>query len=245
MGHIHGVAENSADGRIYVATHTGVYKIVDGTPRLVANRYQDTMGFTVVGPDDFLASGHPALNEDLPNPLGLIQSTDRATTWRPIAFSGEQDFHSIDAVPSLTYAYAADGRLLRSSDRKSWASVLEAPLIDFTLNPQSPNQILATTETGVLLRSDGADSKPEKVSTAPPLALVDRTLNGDIVGVDPSGQVFLSEDDAATWSQVSPVGGQPEAVSVRASTWYIATTTGVFSSSNRGSDWKAVLRGEE
>lgn len=36
----------------------------------------DLMGFTVAGPDRFLASGHPGPGADLPEPLGLVESRD-------------------------------------------------------------------------------------------------------------------------------------------------------------------------
>lgn len=80
FGHVHGLGVNPADQTLYAATHTGVFAIENGSAHLIANRRQDTMGFTVVGPDQFLGSGHPAsLNE--PNPLGLIRSDDAAKTW--------------------------------------------------------------------------------------------------------------------------------------------------------------------
>jgi hypothetical protein len=38
-----------------------------GQARRVADRYQDTMGFTVTGPDRFLGSGYPDGRDDLPH----------------------------------------------------------------------------------------------------------------------------------------------------------------------------------
>ena len=37
----------------------------DGEATRIADRFQDTMGFTVVGPSTFLGSGHPDSVEDL------------------------------------------------------------------------------------------------------------------------------------------------------------------------------------
>jgi hypothetical protein len=56
--HIHGLGINPRDGAPYAATHTGLFVIREGAASRVADRYQDTMGFTVVGPDHFLGSGH-------------------------------------------------------------------------------------------------------------------------------------------------------------------------------------------
>lgn len=60
LGHIHGIGVNPADGGVYVGTHRGVFQLSEGQlPVLVSDRVQDFMGFTVVGPDHFLAGGHP------------------------------------------------------------------------------------------------------------------------------------------------------------------------------------------
>jgi hypothetical protein len=57
--HVHGLGINPRDGALFAATHTGLFVIGDGTATRVTERFQDTMGFTVVGPDYFLGSGHP------------------------------------------------------------------------------------------------------------------------------------------------------------------------------------------
>ena len=51
--HVHGLGVNPADGALFVATHTGLFRAPRGELRAtrVADRYQDTMGFTVTGPD--------------------------------------------------------------------------------------------------------------------------------------------------------------------------------------------------
>jgi hypothetical protein len=62
------------------------------TAERVGDSYQDTMGFTVVGPNRFLGSGHPA-TDDLPPLLGLIESTDAGKTWEHVSLLGEADSH--------------------------------------------------------------------------------------------------------------------------------------------------------
>ncbi len=81
LGHVHGVGVDPGDGALYVASHLGVFRVGEGgSPERVADRWQDTMGFAVVGPGHFLGSGHPDLREGLPTSLGLIESTDGAET---------------------------------------------------------------------------------------------------------------------------------------------------------------------
>src|ERR671919_1083814 len=97
--HVHGLGINPEDGALFVATHTGLFRAPEGeqTAQRVADRYQDTMGFTVVGPDRFLGSGHPDGREGLPPFLGLIESRDAGRTWEPISLLGERDFHVLAA----------------------------------------------------------------------------------------------------------------------------------------------------
>jgi hypothetical protein len=66
--HVHGLGINPKDGALFVATHTGLFRAPEGQdkPERVGDRFQDTMGFTVVGPDTFLGSGHPDGRDRLP-----------------------------------------------------------------------------------------------------------------------------------------------------------------------------------
>ncbi|KRF11463.1 hypothetical protein ASG90_17120 [Nocardioides sp. Soil797] len=73
MGHIHGLGVDPADGTLYAATHFGVMPIEDdGSTTRIADGWQDTMAFTIIGPNHFVGSGHPDLREDLPPHLGRI-----------------------------------------------------------------------------------------------------------------------------------------------------------------------------
>ncbi len=82
VSHIHGVGVNPADDAVIIATHTGLFRAPTGQERAkrIGDRRQDTMGFTVVGPDRFLGSGHPDLRDDLPPLLGPLAA--RASTRR-------------------------------------------------------------------------------------------------------------------------------------------------------------------
>ena len=59
--HVHGLGVNPADDAVIAATHTGAFRLPvdDGEPERIGDSFQDTMGFTVAGPDHFLGSGHP------------------------------------------------------------------------------------------------------------------------------------------------------------------------------------------
>jgi hypothetical protein len=108
--HVHGLGINPKDGALFVATHTGLFRAAKGErkARRIADRFQDTMGFTVVGPDRFLGSGHPDGRERLPAFLGLIESRDAGESWRPISLLGKRDFHVLEASGRRVYGFGSD-----------------------------------------------------------------------------------------------------------------------------------------
>ena len=87
MVHIHGLGINPADKRLYVATHYGLFRAGEGqASQRVGDLAQDFMGFTVAGPDEFLASGHPdPADRQQPPHLGLIKSSDAGQSWEPLS----------------------------------------------------------------------------------------------------------------------------------------------------------------
>ena len=126
--HVHGLGLDPADGRLVAATHTGLFRIDnDGRAARVGDRFQDTMGFVVVGPRTYLGSGHPDLRdrdlhkEGRPPLLGLVESTDAGRTWRSLSLLGDADFHDLAPAGGDLYGYDATGqRVLFTSDRVSW-----------------------------------------------------------------------------------------------------------------------------
>ncbi|MCK9929935.1 hypothetical protein MXD62_22685 [Frankia sp. Mgl5] len=115
ISHVHGLGVNPADNAVYVATHYGLFRIDRGTARLVGQERNDFMGFTVAGPDTFLASGHPAAGSISPPNAGLIESTDADKTWRKRSLTGQADFHALDYNHGTAYGYDADSATLRAS----------------------------------------------------------------------------------------------------------------------------------
>ena len=93
--HVHGLGVDPADGALFIATHTGLWRSPKGelTARRVTDNRQDTMGFSVVGPASFLGSGHPDLREavakQLPPHLGLIASGTRGRHGATSRFSAK------------------------------------------------------------------------------------------------------------------------------------------------------------
>jgi hypothetical protein len=241
VGHIHGLGVDPADDSLYVATHFGLFHVDgSGRPSRVADRYQDTMAFTVVGPGHFLGSGHPDLREDLPPHLGLIESTDAGETWTPLALQGEADFHILESAGDALYAYdATSGRLLRTEDRTSFDEVSRGPLISVAaVDERGP--LIATTGSGQLVRLDVRSGKTRELD-GPTLMYLDTNPDGILAGIDPNGVVQVSTDTGRTWRQVGSIDGRPAAFTISEQGWYAATEMAVYQSIDDGDTWSRVL----
>lgn len=206
--HVHGVALNPADGRVYLASHDGLFRYGTGGPVRVGPVI-DLMGFTVAGPDRFYASGHPGTGVDLPQPVGLIESVDGGETWAVRSRGGESDFHTLTAAGGGVLGF--DGALRQSTDGETW-SVLDPP-VDAYAVAASPDgeQIIITAQSGPLRSLDGGQTW-QNMDDAPLLQVVDWADEQTAVGVTPTGSVAVTEDGGTTWSTRAETGSAPQAV---------------------------------
>lgn len=242
IGHVHGLGVDPANGALYAAGHYGVFRIgQDGVPTRIADRWQDTMAFTVTGPHTFLGSGHPDLREDLPPHLGLIESTDAAETWQPLSLQGDADFHALEVVGDRVVGYeSTSGRIMITSDRTTWDAVASGRFIDLASVPGKTDRILATTGKGELVEIT-LDGQTTTVAGTPSLVWIDATPGGILVGVGPRGEVYAAAEATGEWKQRGTVSGQPTAVDATDDVWHIATDTGIYASQDDGATWTAVV----
>lgn len=241
LGHIHGLGVDPADDSLFVATHLGLFHVDEsGRPGRVADRYQDTMAFTVVGPGHFLGSGHPDLREDLPVHLGLIESTDAGDTWTPLALQGEADFHILEPAGDALYAYdATSGSLLRTEDRKTFDQKYRGPLISVAALDES-DPLIATNGNGQLVSINTRSGETRELG-GPTMMFLDTTPDGALAGINPDGVVQVSTDTGRTWREVGSIRGQPAAFTISGQGWYAATATVVYQSTDDGETWSRVL----
>ena len=215
--HVHGLGVNPADGALFVATHTGLFRAArdERHVRRVGGRYQDTMGLTIVGPDRFLGSGHPDLREKLPPFLGLIESRDAGQSWRAVSLLGKVDFHVLEARGTRIYGYGSDyesrtARFLTSADggRRWVRRKTPEPLISLAIAPSTSRRIIASGERRVF-RSDDA-GRSWRVLDAPDSGLVAWNTDGVFV-VGNDGRVWRAKHDGRSWQEAGSVGEQPAA----------------------------------
>lgn len=240
--HVHGLGVNPADGSLFIATHTGLFRVGKNERKAVriADRYQDTMGFSVVGPNRFLGSGHPDLrDEKLPPLLGLIQSGDAGKTWKPMSLLGDADFHVLRSAGSRVYGYdASNDRLLRSTDEgQSWKKAdRPAPLVDLAIDPADPLRLVSTAtggfKQGMYASSDGGENWT-RLNYA--VGLLAWPTPNQLYLVNDSGAVLVSTDGGRRLKQRGDIGGQPAALlGQNADELYVALHDGTVKRSNDG-----------
>jgi hypothetical protein len=243
--HVHGLGVNPGDGSLYIATHTGLWRVApdERQAKRVGDRLQDTMGFTVAGPNRFLGSGHPdprdIRDRRLPPLLGLIESTDAGETWRPISLLGKADFHVLRSVRHLVYGFdATNQRLMVSLDGgRTWVQHdAPAPVLDLVPDPRRSRRVLAATEAGLFASGDaGANWQMRSES----VGLLAWPSPRRLYAVDGRGRVFLSADSGGRWKVVGDIGGRPAAlVATGPRDLYVALHDGTIKrSANGGASW--------
>jgi len=238
--HVHGLGINPADGALFVATHTGLFRAPRGSKqaRRVADRWQDTMGFTVTGPDRFLGSGHPDGREGLPPFLGLIRSTDAGRSWKPVSLLGKRDFHVLEAAGARVYGYGSDfesrqASLLVSDDGgRSWQERSPPePLLSLAIAPDDPDRVVASGEEALYTSKDaGRGWRPigegsGLLAWPKPDALFVARLDG---------MVARSADAGLSWQELSSVESRPAAFESASGGLYVALHDGTIKRSGDG-----------
>jgi photosystem II stability/assembly factor-like uncharacterized protein len=216
--HVHGLGVNPADGALFIATHTGLYRSAKGEARSVrvGDSLQDTMGFAVAGADRFLGSGHPDFSQDLPPLLGLIESTDAGRSWQQISLLGEADFHVLRSTGNTLYGYdASNDRLLMSSDAgRTWSEVERpAPLVDLAVDPNDDMHLVAAGASDIgqgLYRSRDGGASWRRIGDA--VGLLAWPEPTQLFLVDSAGRIFLSDDAGNRFVPRGEIGGRPAAL---------------------------------
>ncbi|MEX2049528.1 MAG: hypothetical protein WEB90_08125 [Gemmatimonadota bacterium] len=239
--HVHGLGIDPADGALFIATHTGLFRVAEGSRKAVrvGDRYQDTMGFSVIGPSRFIGSGHPDVRDrDLPPLLGLIESTDAGKTWTPVSLLGEADFHVLRSAGRRVYGYdATNGRLLASADGgREWKELPRpAPLVDLAPDPGDPQRLVATGEGGLYASRDGGESWQR---LDPIVALLAWPAPKRLYLLDGSGAVFVSADGGGNLTRRGEIGGEPAALLAVEDELYAALHDGTIKrSTDGGATW--------
>ena len=253
FGHVHGLGVNPADGRLYAATHFGLWAADDGRLERVGDAHHDLMGFTVLGEDRFAASGHPLLDEDdLPPHLGYMVSDDSGHTWRSVSLLGEADFHALERVADGLYGYdATGGRLLHSPDGEDWeARADDVRLPAIAVDPDDDTHLLAakaddrTESDAQLVRSDDGGRSWEPVDAPEAPVRLSWTAPDRLFLVDEHARLHRSRDGGGSWVLQGDLPAVPGALADHDGRLYADAGDAILVSTDDGNSWAPYATSE-
>jgi hypothetical protein len=170
--YVNSLAYDERAGEYLLTTNRGFFRIdsaddtvtrVEGT--VTAGSRSSTIGsFLELDLDEhgeLVGSGHPD-QRTLPQYLGFLRSDDGGKTWRVVSRLGDADLHKIVFKHGRLYAWdAVLSALIISRDGGRTFTERFTPrglIIDFEVDPASPDRILAATEDTLFRSQDGGET---------------------------------------------------------------------------------------
>ena len=169
--HVHGLAFSPDGKSLLVPAHTGLAAFRDDGWSEVNGPIHDFAGFSLAERAIY-ASGHPPPGSSLPNPLGLVKSTDLGKSWVSLALGGEADFHflAVGYRSNAIYVRSTEansampipGLHLSVDDGKTWrrqiARGLEGDVFGIAAHPQDARTLAVATGKGLYLSRDAGET---------------------------------------------------------------------------------------
>jgi hypothetical protein len=237
ISHIHSV--RAFGDQVILGTHEGLFRYVDAqTVQSMGPENFDIMGLAVFG-KRLYASGHPGPGSKLPEPVGLLLSTDSGKSWKQMGLQGEVDFHLLESAGGDMYGVdSGSGNLLYSKNAgKSWVSRGKNLFSDIAINPAKVGSALAIRE-GKLISTQKSFTTMRAVDSTLIFSSID-WLGKSLLAT--SGKsLYRSGDLGLSWKKVSDF---PEDVStVTQSSKIIAVVSGnsIYKSSDGGKTFKKM-----
>mgnify|MGYP003116743863 CR=1 FL=1 len=242
MGHVHELVVD--DGRLYAATHAGLFEIGPGRASAVGDAAHDLMALAVGADGTLLASGHPDLRvEDLvvdgrPPLLGLAESNDKGTTWTSVSLLGEADFHSLTlASYGILGVDGASGSLLVSSDGVAWQQRGTIDGVDLAVDPDNDERLVAVTYEGAVVASNDGGWSWEPLD-APLATSIEWPESGPLTLGGEDGVIHTTDQVGDGWTSAGDLGEEIESLLAADGTLFAATEGGKISTSvDGGTTW--------
>lgn len=262
--HIHGMGYDSQNGRLFVATHYGLFVWKEGRLFQYGDSRDDFMGFSLVptDPTTIFTSGHPRTGGN----MGVMKSEDGGMTFKSIfrGLSGENvDFHSMAVSPvnpKILYGWF-NRKLYRSKDGgKSWQFPAARGLPSqgfcwggpcFSADTRNEQMVYSGTPDGLLVSRDYGESWtkiPNELGAVAAVGVHPTTPQWLFVFADRLG-LALSQDEGKSWKSANDGLGLTAKEFVFAFSFdhsnpdqiFAATGEHILRSTNRGKSWQKIL----
>lgn len=170
MNHVHGMGYIEENGGLYFASHQGLKVYRNGEWTEIAEQYHDFMGFNATA-QGFVTSGHPDMQSDMKNPLGIKRSADGGENFEDLGFEGETDFHEMAVGYDSNNLFVFNPQpnsgmetgFHRSDDAgETWqqtaAGGLDGKVTYLAMHPSDSMKIAAVSNQGIFMSEDGGES---------------------------------------------------------------------------------------
>lgn len=209
------------DGSFLLTTNRGFFRVKGGEePERIRGTVKDEQGSSPVGTfleidqlseTEFVGSGHPDNDRPLPPYLGFMRSNDGGKTWSVVSRLGEADLHRIRRIHGKLFAFdAVLGAILISSDNgRNWAERFTPRelVLDFVVDPEDPDHILASTEETIYRTTDGGNGwRPAMQVKA---ARLDWPEKDVVMRADKDGTFQVSDNGGESFRRVGRLEGEP------------------------------------
>ncbi len=210
-------------------------KVTQIKGKISAEGKSDTVGtfleIEAVGGERLIGSGHPDTKGALPEYLGFIESPDLGKTWRVVSRLGEADLHKVLIRHGRLYGWdAVLQALLISRDNGRTFEERFTPsglVIDFVVDPQDPEYVLAATEDQLYKSENGGESW--RPATPGEGIRLDWPAPETLIRADKDGTIQTSTNRGQTWSPIGKVDGEPyKFKAVDAQHLYLALSDGTI-----------------
>jgi hypothetical protein len=205
---VHGVSIHPADGRVYLATHDGLFRYDASGPRRIGPVI-DLMGFAAIGPRRVPAPRATRGRAPTCQNRSASGVHERWWTWTPLSRQGQSDFHALTATGATVVGF--DGMLRGTEDGRTWTT-LRPPVEPFALSGSPDGRTLVATSQLGPVRSTDRGKTWARLDGTPLLQYVAFADARTVVGVSPDGAVAVSADRGRTWASRGAVGGRPQAL---------------------------------
>jgi photosystem II stability/assembly factor-like uncharacterized protein len=199
----------------------------------------------VAGPRTLIGSGHPDTQGKLAAFLGFLRSDDKGRTWHVVSRYGAADLHKIVLRDDRMYAFDAvlSAIVISEDDGRTFSEHFtpRGLIIDFDVDPDDPDQLVAANDDELFRSEDGADTwRPIARAQGIRLAWVGHDT---LYRADKDGTVRISDDAGDTWEDVGRVDGEPYKFKViDEKHLYLALSDGsIVETTDGGRSWEAVF----
>lgn len=161
ISHIHNVKIYGK--KIFLGTHEGLYQYKNPETVLrVSPEVFDVMGLSIDGRRIY-ASGHPSPGSKLPEPVGLLLSTNSGKSWKKVSLQGKVDFHLLESYGTELYGGdSQSGDLMYSKDSgKNWVSLGRNTFSEIAISPDTKAKALALREGKLFQTTNNFKSSTE------------------------------------------------------------------------------------